>query len=59
MPDKIMSIKDWKQIRKLRDSGLSYDEIAEKYSVTKQCIQQGLARKKKQYKNLCYIFEEN
>lgn len=56
MPKKILTIEDWKNILKLRKNNCTYDDIAKLYGVTKQCIQQGIEIKKRQYKELKYIF---
>lgn len=41
----------WKEIKELRDKGLAYDAIGKIYGVTRQCIQQGLARRYKKTSN--------
>lgn len=46
----------WREVKKLRDKGLTYAAIGEIYGVTKQCIQQGLARRYKKFKKLSNIF---
>lgn len=56
MSKKILTIEDWKNIIKLRKSNNTYDDIAKLYGVTKQCIQQGIEIKKRQYEDLKYIF---
>lgn len=48
----------WREVKKLRDKGLTYAAIGEIYGVTKQCIQQGLARRYKKFKKLSNIFRE-
>jgi flagellar basal body-associated protein FliL len=47
------------EIKALRDKGMSYGQIAIKYGVTSQCIQQRLAYRKGQYKKRIGYKEEN
>jgi len=35
----------WKDIERLRESGVTYQEIANMYGTSKQCIHQGLRRR--------------
>lgn len=41
---------EWKEIKILKDSGLTYQKIADMYGVSRQAIHDGLKRKFKSYR---------
>lgn len=43
---KVTLDNSWKEIKELRAKGYTLQKIADMYGVTRQCIQQGLSRRK-------------